>query len=358
MRAEETMHLWKGNHAIAEAALRAGAKLFAGYPITPSTEILEHLSSRMREEGRAFIQAESEIAAINIVCGAYAAGNRAFTATSGVGYSLMQETLAYASDAHLPSVVVNVMRGGRGMGSLESSQDGYRQAVFGGGNGDYRQIVFSPNSIQEAVDDTYEAFDIAEKYRIGVVIMTEASLGQMMEGIEMPPFRQNIQKPEWAIDGVKTYDLGFNRQTMDEKRESWTKKIEQIEREMQRYETIGLEDAEYVFVACGLPSRTTEDAVKKLRAAGEKVGLLRPKVLYPFPSKAYQMIPRNVKGVITVESTDFGMMVRDVALEVHSAFPERHVPIYLYAHGVGIPTTKEILDHYGKIRSGLEKEAF
>ena len=347
--------LWKGNHAVAEAAIRAGAQFFAGYPITPSTEILEHFALRLPQEGRAFVQAENEIAAIHMVGGAYCSGKRALTASCAGGFSLMQEFTAYASDAELPFVIINVVRAGRGIGSLESGQCGYRQSVYGGGNGDYRQIVYIPDSVQEMVDDMYEAFDMAERYRMGVIILTEASLGQMMEGVEIPPYKDPPPKPEWAIDGTKMWDRKADGYAL--KKASWTEKLRKLDQQEQRWQSMGLEDADYVFIACGLPSRSCREAVKTLRADGEKVGLIRPQLVFPFPVNAFRQVNPNVKGFICLETNDFGQMVSDVAVTVKHVF-EKNVPVHFYGYGMGIPAEKEILDFFRKVEGGESGEVF
>lgn len=347
--------LMKGNHAAGEAAVRAGCELYAGYPITPSTEIMEHLSARMPEEGRVFIQAENEIASVHMVGGAYCTGHRAMTATSAGGFSLMQEFTAYASDAELPFVIINVVRSGRGIGSLESGQDGYRQSVYGGGNGDYRQIVYVPNTIQEMVDDIYESFEIAEKYRIGVIILTEASMGQMMEPVLMPDYKFLKEIPDWAVTGARKWDKGAG--DFPGKAKSWAAKMKKINDEMQRYVADGVEDADYVFTAYGLPSRSTLEAVKKLRARGEKVGFIRPKVVFPFPTEAFAKINPDVKEIICVETTEFGQYVRDVAIETKKLF-NRNIPVNFYDYGIGVPSVKEILAKFDEIKNGQCKEVF
>lgn len=347
--------LMKGNHAAGEAAVRAGCMLYAGYPITPSTEIMEHLSARMPEEGRVFIQAENEIASIHMVGGAYCTGKRAMTATSAGGFSLMQEFTAYASDAELPFVIVNVIRSGRGIGSLDPGQDGYRQSVYGGGNGDYRQIVYVPNNIQEMVDDIYEAFETAEKYRIGVIVLIESSMGQMMEPVVMPDYKFMEGTPDWAVTGTHKWDRGADGVKM--KTAAWAEKMKNIKDEMQRYEAIGLEDAEYVLVAYGLPSRSCMEAVKKLRAQGEKVGFIRPQLVFPFPEKAFAQINPNVKGIINVETTEFGQMLPDTCMTVKK-MSQRNIPIYAYNYGIGIPSVKEVLAKYDEIVSGNCKEVY
>jgi len=347
----------KGNHAAGEAAVRAGCMLYAGYPITPSTEIMEHLSARMPEEGRVFIQAENEIASIHMVGGAYCTGKRAMTATSAGGFSLMQEFTAYASDAELPFVIVNVVRSGRGIGSLDSGQDGYRQSVYGGGNGDYRHIVYVPNSIQEMVDDIYESFEVAEKYRIGVIILTEASMGQMMEPVVMPDYKFLETVPDWIVTGTHKWDRGSGPHEWVPKRIAWAEKMKNINAEMQRYELYNVEEADYIFVSCGLPSRSVYESVKKLQARGEKVGFIRPKVVSPFPVEAFMQSNPNVKGFICVETTEFGQMVHDVALTVKKTY-ERNVPVYLYNYGIGIPSVKDVINNYEEIKQGGYKEVF
>ncbi len=347
--------LMKGNHAAGEAAVRAGCMLFAGYPITPSTEIMEHLSARMPEEGRTFIQAENEIASIHMVGGAYCTGKRAMTATSAGGFSLMQEFTAYASDAELPFVIINVVRSGRGIGSLDPGQDGYRQSVYGGGNGDYRQIVYTPNTIQEMVDDIYESFETAEKYRMGVIILTESSMGQMMEPVVMPDYKFLETTPDWAVTGTHKWDRGAGGWPM--KRKAWEEKMARVKAEMQRWDAVGLEDAEYVFVSYGLPSRSTGEAVKLLRAQGVKVGFIRPKIVSPFPVDAFKAVNRDVKGFLCIETTEFGQMVQDLALAVKGEFAN-NVPVHFNAYGIGVPSVKEVLAFYELIREGGSKEVF
>lgn len=347
--------LMKGNHAAGEAAVRAGMMLYAGYPITPSTEIMEHLSARMPEEGRVFIQAENEIASIHIVGGAYCTGKRAMTATSAGGFSLMQEFTAYASDAELPFVIVNVVRSGRGIGSLEPGQDGYRQSVYGGGNGDYRHIVYVPSTIQEMVDDIYESFEVAEKYRMGVIILTESSMGQMMEPVVMPDYKFMEGTPDWAVTGTHKWDRGANG--WEEKRKAWEEKLTRVNAEMQRYDAIGLEDAEYVICAYGLTSRSCQEAVKKLRAEGCKVGFIRPKLVYPFPVDAFAQINPNVKGIINIEATEFGQMLPDTAVAVKRSF-DRNVPVYAYNYGIGVPSVKDVIAKYNEVVSGNCKEVY
>lgn len=350
----------KGNVAVAEAALRGGCNFFAGYPITPSTEALEYLSERMKELGlgNRFIQSENEIAAINMIMAATAVGARALTASSGPGISLKAEGLSYAARSSLPIVMLNVQRWGVGLGSLDSGQSDYYRDCKGGGHGDYHHIVYAPSSIQEMVDDIYEAWDIAEKYRVGVTILSEAVLGQMMEGVELPPFKSRDEKLPWNYDGSGTTVFSKTKGHKAFSRAS-VEKYALISREMQRWEAYRTEDAEDIFVAFGLPARVCIDAVDRLRGQGFRVGLLRPKILWPFPFDAFRELKEtgaDIKSFISIESNDLGQMVDDVALAAKKARID--VPVYCYAHSFGVPMLKEIVAYYTAVRNGEEKERF
>jgi 2-oxoglutarate ferredoxin oxidoreductase subunit alpha len=346
--------MMKGNVAAAEAAVRAGVDIFAGYPITPSTEALEHLSYRMPQEGREFIQAENEIAAINMVMGAAATGARAMTASSGPGISLKQEGFSYIARHELPFVCMNVQRWGNGLGRLDSGQADYFRETRMGGNGDYKHIVYAPSTVQELVDMVYGAFDVAEKYRIGVMILSEAFLGQMMAPCLMPEYKKREKELGWGIDG--TGKVGV-KHSPDHRKQVKTliEKVAIIEEEMQDYEAIATEDAEYVLVAFGLPGRVCIDAVKELRAKGEKVGVIRPKLVWPYPVNAFKEVNKDVKGFISVESNDLGQMVEDVALSAKKVF-NRNVPIYCYPHSYGVPEVKVIVEKYYSIKDGKIEE--
>lgn len=353
--------LLKGNVAVAEAALRGGCDFFAGYPITPSTETLEYFSHRIPELGMKtrFVQAENEIAAINMVMGAASAGARAMTASSGPGISLKAEGMSYAAHYSIPYVVLNVQRWGTGLGSLKSGQADYYRDCKGGGHGDYHNIVFAPHSVQEMVDDAYEAWDLAEKYRIGVTIFSEAVLGQMMEGVEMPPFKKRENELDWGIDGTGTKGMKYPTGDGWDYVEHELAKYSVVIEDMQRWQLYNVEDADYVFVAFGLPARTCIDAVAKLRAKGEKVGLLRPKIIWPYPYKGFEelkAINPNVKGFISVEMNDMGQMVDDVALAAKKA--GYNVPTYLYACGGGVPGVKMVMSKYNEIINGELKEKY
>lgn len=347
----------KGNEAIAEAAIRAGARLYAGYPITPSTEIMEHMSWRMAEVGGTFIQAESEIAGINMIIGGSACGVRAITASSGPGISLKQEGMTTLSDEQLPAVVVNMVRYGNGIGTLYSAQCDYLRETRGGGNGDYRCIVLCPDSIQEAVDLTVLAFDLAEKYRMVSVLMSEGALGQMMEPVELPEMREATRYP-WGFDGKYTNKkIGiFDRNSMTEAVEL-NEKYDTVKENEQRWESNYLEDADYVFVSYGLPGRSTIGAVEDLRAEGHKVGFIRPITAWPFPEKAFEKVNKDVKGFITVEANATGQMVDDVALTVKKTM-SCEVPVYCKPHVYGIPSIKAIKEDFQKVIAGEMKEVY
>lgn len=347
----------KGNDAIAEAAIRAGARLYAGYPITPSTEIMEYMSWRMAEVGGTFIQAESEIAGINMIIGGAACGVRSITASSGPGMSLKQEGMTTLSDEQLPAVVVNMVRYGNGIGTLYSAQCDYLRETRGGGNGDYRCIVLCPDSIQEAVDLTVIAFDLAEKYRMVSVLMSEGALGQMMEPVELPKMREPTRYP-WGFDGKYTNKkIGiFDRNSMTESVEL-NEKYKAVKENEQRWESNYLEDADYVFVSYGLPGRSTIGAIEELRAEGHKVGFIRPITAWPFPEKAFKKVNKDVKGFITVEANATGQMVDDVALTIKKTMA-CGVPVYCKPHVYGIPSIKVIKEDFYKVVSGEMKEVY
>lgn len=347
----------KGNHAIAEAAIRAGARLYAGYPITPSTEIMEYASFRMEEVGGAFVQAESELAGINMIIGGAACGVRSFTASSGPGISLKQEGISQLYDEELAAVVINVVRYGNGIGTLLTAQCDYLRETRGGGNGDYRTIVLCPESIQEAVDLTVLAFDLAEKYRIVSTLMTEGALGQMMEPCVLPEF-QEVKRQPWGFDGKYSYKkIGiFDRDSMKES-VLLNEKHNAIKDNEQRWEDGNLEEADYVFVSYGLPGRSTKGAVKQLKAEGYKVGFIRPITAWPFPENAFKKVNPNVKGFITVESNATGQMVDDVALTVKREL-KADIPVYCLPYVYGIPAMKAIKSDFAKILAGEIKEVY
>lgn len=337
--------LMKGNEALAEAALRAGCRFFAGYPITPQTEILEYLSWRMDEVGGEYIQAESELAAVNMVMGASSGGARALTTSSGPGFSLKQEGISYLAASDLPAVIVNVMRIGSGLGDISQGQGDYWQMTRGGGHGDYRTIVLAPNSVQENADLVYLAFDLAEKYRHPVLIASDAAIGQMIEAVELPEYKEHdIDKFEWSVKGCRDgqchkriqnifYSIGaeYERFLSD--------KYAKMEAQEQRWESLFVEDAELVLVAYGISSRVCEEAVQTARSRGLKLGLIRPITLYPFPVKAFQEA-KSAKIFLTNEMNILGQMTDDVRLAVQCS-----IPVYNSGSIFAISDTEELIAH-------------
>ena len=322
--------LWKGNEAIAEAAVAAGCRYFFGYPITPQNEIPEYLSWRLFEVGGAFIQAESEVSAINMVYGAAGAGARAMTSSSSPGISLKQEGISYIAGADLPCVIVNIMRSGPGLGGIQPAQGDYFQATKGGGHGDYHCIVYAPCSIQEFVDITYRAFDVADEYRTPVMIIGDGMLGQMMEPAEIPPMRDlsTLPKKDWAAcghaDGKQRLinSIRIDSDDLEQFNHHLFEKYKVIAEKETKFEEYKTEDAEIIFVAYGSVARICKAAVVELRAQGIKAGLIRPITLYPYPTEVIANRAKcdNVKKFITVELS-MGQMVEDVRLAVNGAKP-------------------------------------
>ena len=312
---------------------------------------MEYLSWRLPEVGGAFIQAESELAGINMVIGGASCGVRALTASSGPGISLKQEGISTLSDEELSAVVINVVRYGNGLGTLYSSQCDYNRETRGGGNGDYRCIVLCPFTIPEAVEHVFLAYELAEKYRVVAEIMTEGALGQMMEPVELPDFIEPKRTP-WGFDGKYSYKkIGiFDRNSRKEAVEL-IQKYEAIRQNEQRWQDEGLEDADYVFAAYGLPGRSTLGAVRQLRAEGHKVGVIRPITAWPFPENAFKKINPQVKGLITVEANATGQLVDDVALYTKKAL-ENNVPVYAMTYVYDVPAMKSIKADYHRVVSG------
>ncbi len=345
----------KGNEALAEAALRAGMTGYFGYPITPQSEVVEYLSREVpNHPGVCVLQAESEVAAANMLYGAGGAGGRVMTTTSSPGYSLMQEAVSYIACAEIPTVFVNVQRGGPGLGTIQPSQGDYFQAVKGGGHGDYRLIVLAPNSVQEMVDHTVMAFDLADKWRNPVLILTDGAIGQMMEKIELPepyPLRSaedmRDEKP-WATNGRKggvkknlLTSLNIKSDEMERKNNELQAKYAKIENEEVRYESYHLDDADIIISAYGLSSRICKKVVDLGREQGLKIGLLRPITLWPFPSKKLDELAAkpNVKMFMTIEMS-VGQMVEDIRLVVNG-----RKPVHFYGRTGGIlATAEEILE--------------
>lgn len=334
--------LIKGNYAIAQAAVLAGCQCYFGYPITPQSEIGEFMSGKMQELGRAYVSAESELAAINMVIGACSTGVKAMSSSSSCAVSLMQEALSYATSDQLPVVLVSVMRGGPGLGNIYPSQGDYFQATIGGGNGDYKTIVLAPSTVQECVDLTYKAFYLAHKYRNPAILLADGLLGQMMEPVEFYDYPyEEIDNSSWALTGAKDRDgriirsyapLADNQCVFLEKLYD---KYRQIEENETEWEEIGTEDADIVLISFGSTSRNVKTAAKLCRQKGLKVGILRPITLFPFPNKRLQELSKTVKKFITVE-VNMGQMVSDVRLAVNGA-----VPVELIHKPVGAPPEPE-----------------
>jgi len=352
-----TKKLYKGNAAFAEAAVRAGCEGFFGYPITPSTEFLEYMAKRMPELGRAFVQAESEVAAINMVYGAACTGKRVMTASSSPGVSLMMEGISYIAGTELPVVIVNVMRGGPGLGNIAPSQGDYYQMVKGGGHGDYFPIALAPASVQEAVDSIALAFDLAEKYRSVVHILVDGNIGQMMEPCEMPPM-QDFKKrtiPEWAVTGAKDREPNILSSIYIDPVEEEVVNIRLLKRWMEveknevRFQELFMEDAELAIIAFGSAGRVSSTAVRQARQQGIKVGLFRPITLAPFPKKQIAEIAQKVKRVLVVEMNT-GMMLEDVNLYIQG-----QVPVEFYGRLGGVtPFPDEIFDEIVRMSQNLD----
>ena len=321
--------LWKGNEAIAEAAVRGGVEAFFGYPITPQTELLEYMSWRMPELGRVFLQAESEVAAINMVYGAACGGSRAMSSSSSPGISLMQEGLSYIAGSEAPAVLVDVMRGGPGLGNIQPSQADYFQMTRSAGHGDYHPLVLAPSTVQEAVDLTYQAFPLAEKYRTIVIIAADGSLGQMMEPAEMPPMRPVLTEEErahWAVRGAKgrpkniINSLFLKEEELEALNHKLQAKLKVITEQEQRWEELQTADAEYLLVAYGTVGRTCKTVVREARAQGLPVGLFRPISLWPYPAPRLIELAKQARAVLVVEMSA-GQMLEDVKLAVQGRCP-------------------------------------
>ncbi len=319
-----TKELWKGNEAIAEAAVRAGLEAYFGYPITPQTELLEYLSARMVDLGRVFLQAESELAAINMVYGAACAGARAMSSSSSPGISLMQEGLSYIAASEVPCVLVDVMRGGPGLGNLAPTQGDYFQLTKGGGHGDYHPIVLAPWSVQEAADLTYGAFDLADKYRTIVIIALDGNIGQIMEPMEMPPMRVVEKKDRgWELTGATGRERRFFSTLFlqPEELEVLNRRLQEMDAAIRsaevRYAESFTDDADLLVIAFGSAARIVQTAVKEARARGIRVGMFRPISLYPFPTAPLAELAERVNRFLVVE-LNAGQMLEDVRLAVGS----------------------------------------
>ena len=338
--------LMKGNEALAEAAIQAGCRHFFGYPITPQTEVSAYMAKMMPKVGGTFLQAESEVAAINMVYGASGAGARVMTSSSSPGISLKSEGISYIAGADLPCVIVNIVRGGPGLGGIQPAQSDYFQATKGGGHGDYHLIVFAPASVQELVNLTKEAFDVSDIYRVPVMIMGDGMLGQMMEPVEFGAYEQR-QLPEktWATTGTKMKrkkniinTLLIEPQELEDMVVARQKRYDEITSKETKYEEYLTEDADFVIAAYGITSRIAQTAINTLRKEGIKVGMIRPITLWPFPVAPFQKVAKTAKRVLCVEMS-MGQMIEDVKLAL-----ECKIPVDFYGRTGGVvPTPPEIV---------------
>jgi 2-oxoglutarate ferredoxin oxidoreductase subunit alpha len=345
--------LLEGNAAIAEAAIRAGVEAFFGYPITPQTEVLEHFSKRLPEEGRVFLQAESEVASINMVYGAACAGARVMTSSSSPGVSLMQEGISYIACSEVPAVLTNIMRGGPGLGNVQPAQGDYFQAVKSAGHGDYHMIVLAPANVQEAIDCVVLAFDLADKYRTLAMIVADGAIGQIMEPAELPPMRPvrpPEERPSWALTGAEGREhhiitsLYLGAEKLEVVNLRLQAKLKEIAANEVRWKEYSTEDADVLLVAFGTVGRICQTVVREARAKGIKAGLLRPITLWPFPSARIAELAGQVRGILTVEM-NAGQMIEDVRLAA-----ECRCPVRFYGRMGGIvPLPDDILPDLEKL---------
>ena len=337
--------LMKGNEALAEAAIMAGCRHYFGYPITPQTEVAAYMAKRMPKIGGVFLQAESEIAAINMVIGAAAAGKRAMTSSSSPGISLKSEGISYLAGCDLPALIVNVQRGGPGLGGIQPSQSDYFQATCGGGHGDFHLLVLAPSSVQEMADLVAKGFDLAEKYRVPCMLLADGTMGQMMEPVSLTETKAEEHDKSWALTGTKgerkpnvINSLALQPQELEKWNEDRFARYAQIEENEQMAESYLMEDAEYCVVAFGIASRVSKNAVDAARAKGIKVGMIRPITLWPFPEKVLKAAAKQCKSFLTVE-LNMGQMIKDVKLAI-----ECQKPVDLcYRTGGMIPSPEEVL---------------
>ncbi len=342
--------LLKGNDALVRGAILAGCRIYFGYPITPASEIAETAANFIPKVGGTFLQAESEVAAINMVYGAASGGLRVMTASSSPGISLKQEGVSYAAGAELPCVIVDIMRGGPGLGNIAPEQSDYNQIVKGGGHGNYKCPVLAPNSVQEMCDLTQFAFDLAEKYRTPVYVIADGYTGQMMEPVEFGEPNMSTDRHDWAVYGDKEskQNLISSIYLAPDELEAHNRKLQEKYKEIEKHELMieefMLDDAEYVLIGYGIVSRVLKTAVEKLRQEGYKVGLLRPKTLFPFPAARINELSQNVKTMLVVEMSN-GQLVEDVRLHVAGNCP---VEFYNRMGGV-VPTAEEVMNQAKKV---------
>ncbi|MBU5674809.1 3-methyl-2-oxobutanoate dehydrogenase subunit VorB [Alkaliphilus sp. MSJ-5] len=349
--------LMKGNEALGAAAIKAGCKYFFGYPITPQSELPEFMSRELPKVGGAFVQAESEVAAINMIYGAAGTGTRVLTSSSSVGVALKQEGISYIAGAELPCVIINISRGGPGLGGIQPSQADYFMSTRGGGNGDYRHPVYAPATVQEAVDLTMEAFNVADYYRTPVIVLGDGMIGQMMEPVEFnEPKKRELPAKDWATTGTEgkrkpniINSLFLDPQALEDHNWKLDRKYKEIEKNETMYEMYKMDDAEIVFVAYGTTSRIVKNSVEALRAEGIKAGLIRPITLWPYPTKAFDEIPASAKALISVEMST-GQMIDDVKIA-----NEGRLPVHFYGRTGGmVPTPDAIIAKAKEVLGGVK----
>jgi len=339
-----------GNVAAAEGAVRAGCRFYFGYPITPQNDLPEYMSARVPEVGGVFVQAESELAAISLVHGAAAAGGRAMTSSSSPGISLKQEGISYLAGSELPAFIVNVQRGGPGLGDVRPAQGDYFQATRGGGHGDYRLIVLAPHTVQETCDLAYEAFDLAEAWRCPVLLLSDQQLGQMMEPVDLPPMKNipDVQDHPWALSGARS---GREKRIVKSfywrpgELEAFNKRLREkylrMEKELPRWQTDHADDADIILVAYGTSARIARDAVRHARQEGIRAGLVRPITLWPFPAEPLLEAAKRGTRFLVVEMS-WGQMIEDVKLALYGTA----APVDLcWRSGGGVPTVTEVTEH-------------
>lgn len=350
-----TKVLMKGNEAVGAAAIAAGCRYFFGYPITPQNEIPEYMSRELGKVGGVFVQAESEVAAINMVYGAAGSGARVMTSSSSPGIALKQEGISYIAGAELPCVIVDMMRGGPGLGSIQPAQGDYFLATRGGGNGDYRMIVLAPADVQELVDLVIEGFDLADIYRTPVMILGDGMIGQMMEPVEFKTEANKVlPEKDWATVGTGgkrkpnvINSLYLQAEDLENHNIKLQAKFAKIRENEKRVEKYNIENADIVLTAYGTTSRIAKTAISKLEKEGYKVGLIRPISLYPFPNEAYEEINEDAKGVLTIEMSS-GQMIDDVRLSLNGK-----LPTYFYGRTGGmVPSPEEIVNKVKEILGG------
>lgn len=349
--------LMKGNEALAEAAIMAGCRHYFGYPITPQTEVAAYMAKRMPKIGGVFLQAESEVAAINMVLGAAACGVRSMTSSSSPGISLKSEGISYIAGSDLPALIVNVQRGGPGLGGIQPSQSDYYQTTKGGGHGDYKLIVLAPDSVQEMFSLTFKGFDIADRYRMPVMLLTDGTIGQMMEPVSLDLEEVKSYDKPWATTGTKNHQgrnvinsLSLNATQLEEWNKSRFERYAEVEKNEVMYEEYLMEDAEYCLVSFGIAARVSKNAVIELRKKGIKAGLIRPITLWPFPVDALKKAAEKVKAFVSVE-LNMGQMITDIKLSI-----DCKKPVYLCNRTGGVIVgTDEVVKKVEEIEKGEAK---